>query len=43
MNSYSFDREDNASYYSDNENNFKNPIINPENYIDLDCNDKTKF
>ena len=41
LNCYDFDREDNASYHSDNENNFENHIIYPENNIDYNCNDKT--
>ena len=41
LNCYDFDREDNASYHNDNENNFYNPIINPENNIDCNYNDKT--
>ena len=43
MISYSFDGEDNASYHSNNENNSKSPIINPENNIDYKSNDKTNF
>ena len=41
MNMYDYDREDNKSYHSENENNFKNPIINHENNTDCNCNDKT--
>jgi hypothetical protein len=41
MNSYDFDREDNESYHSENENNFKNPIINSENSTEYNCFEKT--
>ena len=41
MNMYDFEREENEGYHSENENNFKNPIINHENSTDCNCNDKT--